>query len=239
MKKFKSMQKRDEKMESLLMEKWGYSATTLNEDGDKELLQELVIAGVTITAGMYYLAAATLAMASYYSYEVYDEDQNLKALERAQTEMKTLSSTEEYGDQIDTDELYYHDDTRETSQGGLVGQTSDEDREELSKGEQPAISTVEKNEPPPLVVTTREDGVEEHAAPPGWRFEDADLESDNWNIVPDDDDPEIADIPANLPSTAGSTSGVALESRAATSHARTKDIVKEEVVKYFSNRRKS
>jgi len=63
MKKFKSMKKRDEKIESLLMEKWGYSAPILREgpkeDGDKELLTECggwciaAIVALLVTAGGY------------------------------------------------------------------------------------------------------------------------------------------------------------------------------------------
>lgn len=54
MKKFKNMKKRDEKIESLLMEKWGYSAPILREgpkeDGDKELLTEVACGGWCIAA---------------------------------------------------------------------------------------------------------------------------------------------------------------------------------------------
>jgi len=123
----------------------------------------------------------------------------------------------------------------------MVGQTSDEDREELSKGEQPIVHSVNKNEPPPLVVTTNEDGVEEHAAPSGWRFEDTDSDSDNWNIVPDIKlDPETTDIPPSLQGGSTDTEGSGVEHvELKESKHTTREIVKEEINKYFSNRRKS
>ena len=74
MKKFKSMKTRDEKMESLLMEKWGYPASILNEDGDKELLQEVVV--TTAVLGTWALYAAIAAVGTTYAYSVYKEKDN-------------------------------------------------------------------------------------------------------------------------------------------------------------------
>ena len=63
MKKLESIKSRDEKVESLLMEKWGYSAPTLNEGGDKELLQEGFGVAALIVSG---IIAAGTGVYSYY-----------------------------------------------------------------------------------------------------------------------------------------------------------------------------
>jgi len=64
MKKLKSMKKRDEKIESLLMEKWGYSAPILREgpkeDGDKQLLTELGPLAIPLAYWGYAAAAAAV-----------------------------------------------------------------------------------------------------------------------------------------------------------------------------------
>ena len=81
MKKLKSMNVRDEKVESLLMEKWGYSAPTLNEgakeDGDKGLLQELAPA-IPVFLGLSKAAwtgvVAITALIGAVAYGEYDEN---------------------------------------------------------------------------------------------------------------------------------------------------------------------
>jgi hypothetical protein len=238
MKKFKSMKKRDEKVESLLMERWGYSATILNEDGDKGLLQEfapaVVVAAPTILgigkAG--WAIISTLALATYYGYEVYEENENLKASERLTAELDAMARD---GIEVPSEQFLHR-----RTDSGIVGKVTPKEAERLGAGERPIVTQVPERSTPPLIVTTDEEGNEVSEAPSGWRFEEPDVESDNLNIVPDDDDPEVTDIAADVPITPTPNASFKIkESRAATSHLSTKDIVKEEVVKYFSNRRKS
>jgi len=69
MKKLKNMKKRDEKVESLLMEKWGYSAPILHEgpkeDGDKELLTEGLAIGAILAVLGYIAVIVGGAWAAY------------------------------------------------------------------------------------------------------------------------------------------------------------------------------
>jgi len=75
MKKLKSMKKRDEKIESLLMEKWGYSAPILREgpkeDGDKQLLTEFAPLAIPLAYwGYAAIAAAIIGTGVYVKSEV-------------------------------------------------------------------------------------------------------------------------------------------------------------------------
>ena len=268
MKKFKSMKKRDEKMESLLMEKWGYSAPILNEDGDKELLQEFVFLGLGTAA--WATIAAVAAIGSTYIYSVYDEDQD-KNTERqfndtiAQINAKAKEAGKEApaGDYF-ADEQDYEDlgsrgfgllkskDEKMRSPLNLSSEEEEERRSELSQGEQPIIVDPGHGRPPTpdLVVTSDPEGNELHAPPEGWEWEDnssgatipwrADdpAENINWNIVPKRElDPETTDIDPSLrPGSNTRTDGVINHNE---SKHTTREIVKEEISKYFSNRRKS
>jgi hypothetical protein len=266
MKKFKSMKKRDEKMESLLMEKWGYSAPILREgpkeDGDKELLTEALCGGWCI--------AAIVAIGSIYVYSVVDEAQD-KNTERefnatiAQINAEAEAAGEEApaGDYF-ADEKVYDElgprgfgfpapkDEKMRSPLNLPSEEEEERRSELSQGEQPIIVDPGHGRPPTpdLVVTSDPEGNELHAPPEGWEWEDnsagatipwrADdpAENINWNIVPKRElDPETTDIAPSLHPGSNTRSPGVIDFKE--SKHTTREIVKEEISKYFSNRRKS
>ena len=215
MKKFKSMKKRDEKMESLLIEKWGYSTTILNEepeeDGDKGLLQELapavpavVAAAPTIlglTKAAWAAIAATAAIAGTYANSVYRESENREAIDSFNKEIGAMQTAGDYtGD--------YKPEDREGLGRGDIGVTapiSDEERERLEKGEEPIIVTAEPEK--------------------------------NYIEL----DPDVTDIDPDLQKGAPSEepSGISFLKPLEEKQLTAKEIVKEEINKYFSNRRKN
>jgi len=230
MKKFKSMKKRDEKMESLLMEKWGYSAPILNEDGDKELLQEaFVFLGLTGWAA-YTVASALVLAAAAGGYGIWDSHTTRKgAAEMAETYGTDLKGHEKLNPVANPP------------------QVSAEERAKLPPSN--PVFPPGSGAPPQAKAVKADDGY--YYPPQGFMWQDDDPDSDNWTVVPlppgDDDDTVM--LPSDVHSDPNQSQVFSAtpteidlpddDEPLPESVTRTKEIVKEEIIKYFSNRRKS
>tara|TARA_R110000824_G_scaffold72428_1_gene184805 strand:+ start:242 stop:967 length:726 start_codon:yes stop_codon:yes gene_type:complete len=236
MKKFKSMKKRDEKMESLLMEKWGYSAPISNKDGDKELLQELVIAGMAVAGGWYTIAAivAALGATGTAGYGLYDSHTVRSGAKELQDRFPESGI-----DTLGQEKL---------NPEALPTQVTTAEMDKLPGPNPVFMPGIGPEQSPELVQN--DDGT---LSPPlGFMWLNKDRLSGDDRVVPEppegsDDtsilmqqdrrqDPLQTDI-SHFPATKFDVGPD--EEAQQESVTRTKEIVKEEIIKYFSNRRKS